>query len=70
MSRYYRRTEPGFGENLRAGLVAGGIAATAAALSFYFVRLFLSREPLESLSSGEAQDGPASPSEDSNQNEA
>ena len=51
MSRYFRRKEPGSGENLRAGLVAGGLAAAVAAVSFYFVRIFLSREPLESLPS-------------------
>jgi len=49
MSRYYRRTEPGPGENLRAGLIAGGMAAAVAAVSFYFVRMFLAREPLEPL---------------------
>ena len=49
MSRFYRRTKPGPQENLRAGLVAGGLAATAAAVSFYLVRLFLAREPLDSL---------------------
>lgn len=49
MSRYYRRMEPGAGENLRAGLVAGALAAATAAVSFYFVRLFLSREPLDPL---------------------
>ena len=57
MSPYYRRTEPGRGENLRAGLVAGGVAAAVAAVSFYFVRLFISREPMEALKSGGAEDG-------------
>jgi hypothetical protein len=47
MTRYYRRKEPGAAENLRAGLVAGALATTVAAVSFYFVRLFLSKEPLE-----------------------
>ena len=51
MSRYFRRTEPGFGENLRAGLVAGAVAAGVAVVSFYLVRLFISREALEPLSS-------------------
>jgi hypothetical protein len=51
MTRYYRRTDPGAGENLRAGLVAGALATTVAAVSFYLVRLFLSREPLEPLDS-------------------
>jgi hypothetical protein len=50
MSRFYKRTRPGLGENLRAGLAAGGLAATVAAVSFYLVRLFLAREPLEPLS--------------------
>lgn len=49
MSRYYRRREPGKKENLQAGLMAAGLAAAAAAVSFYFVRLFLSREPLVEL---------------------
>ena len=49
MSRFYRRIKPGPEENLRAGLVAGGLAATVAAVSFYLVRLFLAREPLDSL---------------------
>jgi len=51
MTRYFRRTDPGPGENLRAGLVAGALATTVAAVSFYLVRLFLSREPLESIDS-------------------
>ena len=51
MTRFYRRTEPGSRENLRAGLVAGGLAALVAAASFYLVRLFLSREPLDELPS-------------------
>ena len=51
MSRYYRMKEPGRRENLRAGLVAGGVAAAVAAVSFYLTRLFVSREPLEPLDS-------------------
>jgi hypothetical protein len=47
MSRYYRRTTPDIGENLKAGLVALGLGAGVAAASFYLVRLFLAREPLE-----------------------
>jgi hypothetical protein len=50
MAKYYRRVKTGRGENLRAGLVAGGLAATVGALSFYLVRLILSREPLEPAS--------------------
>ena len=49
MTRYFRRTEPGVGENIRAGLVAGAVAGSVAVVSFYLVRLFLAREPLESL---------------------
>jgi hypothetical protein len=56
MSRYYRLKKPGPPENLKAGLVAGGIAATAAALSFYLVRVFLAREPLEPLKPREPLD--------------
>ena len=59
MSRYYRRTKPGLGENLRAGLVAGGVAATVAAVSFYVVRLFLAREPLDPLSPTVSGEGSA-----------
>jgi hypothetical protein len=51
MSRYYRRTTPGPRENLGAGLVAAGLAAGVAAASFYLVRLFLAREPLDPASS-------------------
>ncbi|MFC1661489.1 hypothetical protein ACFL3S_08580 [Gemmatimonadota bacterium] len=47
MTRYFRRTEPGARETLGAGLVAAGLAATVAAVSFYMVRLFLTREPME-----------------------
>ena len=66
MSRFYRRTKPGPGENLRAGLVAGGLAATVAAVSFYLVRLFLAREPLDSLYPKVPGEGSA---EDSKENE-
>ena len=58
MARYYRRTEPSTQENLRAGLVAGGLAAAVAAVSFYFVRIILAREPLESLQSPQTDDSP------------
>ncbi len=56
MSRYYRMKEPGRRENLRAGLVAGGVAAAVAAVSFYLTRLFVSREPLEPLDSSGSED--------------
>ena len=46
MSRYYRRTTPGTRENLSAALVAAGLAVGMASISFYLVRIFLSREPL------------------------
>lgn len=49
MTGYFRRTDPGPGENLRAGLVAGALATTVAAVSFYLVRVFLAREPLEPI---------------------
>jgi hypothetical protein len=56
MSRYYRMKEPGRRENLRAGLVAGGVAAAVAAVSFYLTRLFVSREPLEPLDSSGSEE--------------
>jgi hypothetical protein len=49
MSRYYRRTTPGLRENLEAGMVAAGLAVGVGALTFYLVRLFLAREPLDPL---------------------
>lgn len=58
MSRYYRMKKPGPTENLRAGLVAGGIAAAVAAVSFYLTRVFMSREPLEPLELSGPEDQP------------
>jgi hypothetical protein len=58
MSRYLRMKKPGPAENLKAGLVAGGIAAAAAAVSFYVARVLMSREWLEPLE-------PSGPEEDS-----
>ena len=58
MSRFYRMKKPGPGENLRAGLVAGGIAATAAAVSFYLARVFMSRELLEPLEPSRTEEEP------------
>ncbi|MBT8396914.1 MAG: hypothetical protein HKO65_13050 [Gemmatimonadetes bacterium] len=57
MTRYYRRTDPGRGENLRAGLVAGAVATAVASVSFYLVRIFLSRELLEPLDKEESVGG-------------
>lgn len=59
MSAVFRRTEPKAKDNFTAGLVAGTLAAGVAAVSFYFVRLFLAREeipPLPPRSGGEAPD--------------
>jgi hypothetical protein len=47
MSPYYRRTTPGVRENLGAALVAAGLALGVASVSFYLVRTFLAREPLD-----------------------
>lgn len=47
MSPFYRRTRPGLRENLGAGLLAAGLGAGVAVVSFYLARLFLAREPLE-----------------------
>ena len=49
MSPYYRRKEPGLKENLEAGMLAAGLAAGIGAVTFYLVRLLLSREALEPL---------------------
>jgi len=49
MNRYFRRREAGMEEKLRAGLVAGSMAVLVGATSYYFLRLFLAREPLEPL---------------------
>jgi hypothetical protein len=56
MSRFYRRTKPDLKDNLGAGLLAAGLAAGVAAVSFYFARLFLAREPLEPLALAPPQD--------------
>ena len=62
MSRYYRMKKPGPTENLRAGLVAGGVAAAVAAVSFYLTRVLMSREALEPLDSRDLS-GPTDPRE-------
>lgn len=49
MSRYYRRTSPGARETLTAALVSTGVAVGVASVTFYLVRIFLAREPLEPL---------------------
>jgi hypothetical protein len=48
MSPYYRRKKPGYQENTGAALAALGVAAGVAGVTFYLVRLLLSREPLSS----------------------
>jgi len=48
-NRYYRRVDPDPSDRLRAGLIATGLAASVACVSYYLVRLFLSRERLEPL---------------------
>ena len=55
MTRYYRRKEAGRRENLGAGLVAAGLATTVAAVSFYLVKIFLSREPLDPVGEGDSR---------------
>lgn len=57
MSRYYRRVEKGSRTSVQAGLVAGGVATLAGALSYYLVRLFLSREPLDPLTTEPLEEG-------------
>ena len=65
MRTYYRPRAPGRGENLTAALVAAGLAAGVAALSFYLTRLFLSREPLGPFSpSAQEEESPVAPSPD------
>ncbi len=46
MTRYFVRKKTGAREDLRAGLAAGALATTVAAVAFYLVRLFLSREAM------------------------
>ncbi len=58
MTRYFRRKKTGTGENIRAGLVAGALATMVAGVSFYLVRIFLSREALEPVR-GEAASDPS-----------
>jgi hypothetical protein len=57
MSPFYRRTAPGPRENLGAALVAAGLAIGVASISFYLVRTFLAREPLEPLPNSSGEDG-------------
>ena len=57
MSPYYRRTTPGFRENLGAAGVAVGLALGVASVSFYLVRTFLAREPMEPLPRTPADEG-------------
>lgn len=59
MTRYYSRKTPGRMENLKAALVAGGISAAVAAVTFYLVRLTLSREPLVAKALPSANSGAA-----------
>lgn len=49
MSKYYRRKEPGPGEDLKAGMLAGVLGVAVAAVSFYLTRLIISRDTLEPL---------------------
>jgi hypothetical protein len=48
VSPYFRRKKPGARENAGAALAALGLAAGVAAVTFYLVRLTLSRETLAS----------------------
>jgi DNA-binding transcriptional LysR family regulator len=57
MSPFYRRTTPGFRENLGAAAVAAGLALGVASVSFYLVRTFLAREPMEPLPRPPADEG-------------
>lgn len=52
-TRYFRRADPGTEENLKAGLFAGIVGASVASLSFYLVRLLLSRERMEPLNASQ-----------------
>jgi hypothetical protein len=65
MTRYYRRKKAGSSENLRAGLVAGALATSVAAISFYLARLFLSKEAMEPADlHGSTDRSPGGPEED------
>jgi hypothetical protein len=57
MSPFYRRTTPGIRENVGAAVVAAGLALGVASVSFYLVRTFLAREPMEPLPRPPATEG-------------
>lgn len=46
MTRYYRRRRPGARETAVSAAAAAALAAGVGAVTFYLVRLFLSRERL------------------------
>lgn len=64
MTRFYIRREPGPRENVGALAVTLGVAAA----TFYVVRAFLSREPLESGASADSASAlPAPKASDENE---
>lgn len=52
--RYLRKT-PGRKEHVAAAVISGTLAAGVALVTFYFTRLFLSREPVDASDTGEHQ---------------
>lgn len=67
MTRYYRRRRPGARETAVSAAVAAALAAGVGAVTFYLVRLFLSRErlgPPPPLPSDEDGAGALEPAED------
>jgi hypothetical protein len=58
MSPYYRRRKPGLKENLEAGILAAGLAAGVAAVTFYVGRLLLARDPLWPLGAESSRESP------------
>lgn len=52
MSPRYIRMEPDRSDNVKAAVVSAALGAGVGIVAFYFVRLVLSREPLESGARG------------------
>jgi hypothetical protein len=59
VSPRYVRNRPRLGDDVAAALVSGALGVGVGLVAFYFVRLVLAREPMESSStSGPEETGP------------